>query len=169
MTVVALWFRRNVAGRRAQHDPDDEPTGTIPAADLAKIVEEADRQAGTESGADTSETAVESVTASSEHVAVDPDQVSAERRALIQLCMYAMDRARSGGVAERLEQGLAEIGVRALRPDGDRFDPGVHEAGGAVPTEDGALVGTVAETEAVGFADRDQLLRAPVVTVYTER
>nr|WP_240519576.1 nucleotide exchange factor GrpE [Amycolatopsis antarctica] len=96
-------------------------------------------------------------------------QALADRQALIQMCLYALDRARSGGVVERLEEGLAAIGVRALRPDGERFDPAVHEAGGAVPTGDPALEGTVAETEVVGFADHDKLLRAPVVTVYTRR
>nr|WP_199429994.1 nucleotide exchange factor GrpE [Qaidamihabitans albus] len=100
---------------------------------------------------------------------IEHDQALADRQALIQLCLYALDRARSGGVAERLEQGLAGIGVRALRPDGQRFDPAQHEAGGAVPTADAGLEGTIAETEVVGFADHDRLLRAPVVTVYTRR
>ncbi|MEU6151026.1 nucleotide exchange factor GrpE [Actinosynnema sp. NPDC047251] len=97
------------------------------------------------------------------------DQALAERRALVQLCVYALDRARSSGVVERLEEGLAGIGVTALRPDGERFDPSVHEAGGTVPTDDTALVGVVAETELVGFVDRGRPLRAPIVTVYTTR
>ncbi|MEU5690678.1 nucleotide exchange factor GrpE [Actinosynnema sp. NPDC020468] len=97
------------------------------------------------------------------------DQALAERRALVQLCLYALDRARSSGVVERIEDGLAAIGVVALRPDGERFDPSVHEAGGVVPTEDAALDGLVAETEVVGFADRGRTLRAPIVTVYTSR
>lgn len=100
---------------------------------------------------------------------VDHEQALADRHALIQLCLYAMDRARSGGVVERLEQGLAAIGVQALRPEGQRFDPSQHEAGGAVPTDDPALEGMVAETEVVGFADHEKLLRAPIVTVYTKR
>ncbi len=100
---------------------------------------------------------------------IDHQRALADRHALIQLCLYAMDRARSGGVAERIEQGLAGIGVHAMRPDGQRFDPSVHEAGGAVPTDDVTLEGTVAETEVVGFVDHDRLLRAPVVTVYTRR
>lgn len=100
---------------------------------------------------------------------IDQEQALADRQALIQLCLYAIDRARSGGVAERMEQGLAAIGVHAVRPDGQRFDPARHEAGGAVPTDDPGLEGTVAETEVVGFVDDDRLLRAPVVTVYTRR
>ncbi|GAA2816093.1 nucleotide exchange factor GrpE [Saccharopolyspora taberi] len=97
------------------------------------------------------------------------DQALAERATLIQLCMYAMDRARSTGVVERLSEGLDGIGVTALRPDGLRFDPAHHEAGGTMPTEDPALDGVIAETEVLGFADRDRLLRAPIVTVYRLR
>ena len=97
------------------------------------------------------------------------DQALAERATLIQLCMYAMDRARSNGVVERLSEGLGGIGVIALRPDGQRFDPAHHEAGGTMPTEDPALDGVIAETEVLGFADRDRVLRAPIVTVYRLR
>jgi molecular chaperone GrpE len=94
------------------------------------------------------------------------NQVLAERKSLVQLCLYALDRARSSGVAERIEEGLAAVGVTALRPDGQRFDPAHHEAGGTVATEDEALDGVVAETEVVGFSDRGDVLRAPIVTVY---
>jgi hypothetical protein len=97
------------------------------------------------------------------------DQALAERRALVQLCLYALDRARSAGVVERIEEGLAGIGVVAVRPDGSRFDPAQHEAGGTVPTDDATLDGVVAETEVVGFADRGRPLRPPIVTVYTAR
>ncbi len=89
-----------------------------------------------------------------------------ERASLVALCLYAYDRARSAAVAERIEDGLAEVGVTAVRPDGERFDPRVHEAGGVQPTDDTALDGTVAETELPGFADRGTVLRVPVVTVY---
>jgi hypothetical protein len=94
------------------------------------------------------------------------EQALDERKALVQLCLYALDRARSPGVVERLEEGLAGIGVSALRPDGDVFDPSQHEAGGTVPTQDMTMDGVVAETEVVGFADRGRLLRAPIVIVY---
>jgi len=96
------------------------------------------------------------------------DQALAERRSLVALCLYALDRARSAGVAERLEEGLAGVGVTALRPDGKRFDPAFHEAGGTVATTDETLDGLVAETEVVGFSDRGELLRAPIVTVYSK-
>lgn len=150
MSAVASWFRR-------EPDPDTEdPTGQIPGEHMARFIEEAD---GTEPGSDASNDDVNSVL----------ERALADRQALIQLCLYALDRARSGGVVERIEQGLAGIGVTAVRPDGQRFDPSRHEAGGAVATDDPSLDGVVAETEVVGFADHDQLLRAPVVTVYTKR
>ncbi|MBK1784652.1 nucleotide exchange factor GrpE [Prauserella cavernicola] len=142
------WFRKGSA------DPEP-PTGQIPAEE------------GTAPADDASEPDVDTVGVAVSPVA--PEQALADRQALIQLCLYAMDRARSGGVVERIEQGLAAIGVHALRPDGQRFDPTLHEAGGAVPTEDASLEGTVAETEVVGFLDHDRLLRAPIVTVYTRR
>lgn len=95
------------------------------------------------------------------------DAALAERRTLVQLCLYALDRARSAGVTERIEEALATVGVTALRPDGDKFDPTLHEAGGTVDTENAELDGTVAETEVVGFSDRGTTLRVPIVTVYT--
>jgi hypothetical protein len=108
--------------------------------------------------------------------AVDPidpygllETALAERRAVILLCLYALDRARSTGVATQLERGLAEVGIVAVRPDGLRFDPAHHEAAGTVPTDDPELIGLIAETEAVGFVDHGRVLRAPVVLVYAGR
>lgn len=92
-----------------------------------------------------------------------------ERSALIDLCLYALDRAKSAGVVERLAEGFDEVGVVALRPDGERFDPARHEAAGTVPTDDPELDGLVAETEILGFADRDRMLRPPVVLVHQLR
>ncbi|MEU5258463.1 nucleotide exchange factor GrpE [Amycolatopsis sp. NPDC021455] len=122
------------------------------------------RKDGTDSGSVASDTDVHPLQQVS-----DLERALADRQALIRMCLYALDRARSGGVVERLEEGLAAIGVQALRPDGERFDPARHEAGGAVPTEDPALDGIVAETEVTGFADHDRLLRAPIVTVYAKK
>lgn len=93
--------------------------------------------------------------------------VGEERSAAIRLCLYAVDRARSIGVADRLLAGLADLGVTAVRPDGEVFDPARHEAGSTVPTDDPRLHGTVAATELMGFADRGRLVRVPVVAVYT--
>lgn len=91
---------------------------------------------------------------------------AAERRLLIELLIYAWDRARSPGVWERLAAGLAQIGVLVIRPDGQAFDPSTHEVGGVQNTTDPLLHNTIAETESVGFADRGRLIREPVVVVY---
>ncbi|MGO1053911.1 nucleotide exchange factor GrpE [Crossiella sp. CA198] len=115
----------------------------------------------------TAEGGTEPVDAASEEVMFDP--AGGERKKLIQLCLYALDRARSAGVAERIVDGLAGVGVMPVRPDGQRFDPAVHEAGGTEPTDDPALAGLVAETEVVGFLDHGQQVRPPIVTVYTLR
>lgn len=96
-------------------------------------------------------------------------QTLADRQALVQLCLYALDRARSGGVAERIERGLAGVGVEAVRPDGLPFDPALHEAAGTTVTDDAALAGLIAETEVVGFTDGGRVLRPPVVIVYRLR
>src|SRR3954467_15057691 len=125
------------------------------------------RKDGTDRGAAASDTDVHPLQQQVD--ATDLERALADRQALIQMCLYALDRARSGGVVERLEEGLAAIGVEALRPDGQRFDPARHEAGGAIPTEDPALEGIVAETEVTGFADHDRLLRAPIVTAYAKK
>lgn len=95
-----------------------------------------------------------------------PAERDPERRQLIELLMYAWDRARSPGVWERLTEGLAAVGVTVLRPDGEPFDPNAHEVGGVEPTDDDALIDTVAETEVAGFADRGTVIREPVVVVY---
>ncbi len=94
-----------------------------------------------------------------------PDSAD-ERRQLIDLLIYAWDRARSAGVWERLTVGLAQVGVEVIRPDGESFDPNSHEVGGVEPTSDPLLHNTVAETESVGFRDRGRLIREPVVVVY---
>jgi molecular chaperone GrpE len=94
------------------------------------------------------------------------ESLRGERRALIELCLYARDRANSRAAADRIDSGLAELGVTTLRPDGQQFDPGQHEAAASVPTDDPARHGTVAETEVPGYADRGVVVRPPVVSVY---
>jgi hypothetical protein len=94
----------------------------------------------------------------------DPDRTN-----LVQICIYVRDRVTSTALASRLDQALEQVGVRTVEPTGERFDPSHHEAGGALPTTDEALVGTIATVEAPGYADRGVLLRPPVVTVYQRR
>jgi len=168
---VAAWLRKKTVETVPIEDvnPDDVPTNQISAVNIAAIIAEVDGETSPSEGTETVEAASKTDVESTTTGPADLEQALADRQALIQLCLYALDRARSGGVVERLEHGLAGIGVRALRPDGERFDPAVHEAGGAVATEDPALEGLVAETEVVGFADHDRVLRAPIVIVYAKK
>ena len=155
--------------RRTQDDEEtSEETVQVSAAMIAAAAK-AGGSAGTESPPAESEADMGHATLAMPVMAHHDEQLQRDRNSLVQLCLYAFDQARSSGVAERIEQGLAEVGVVAVRPDGQRFNPALHEAGGTVSTTDSALDGLVAETEVVGFTDRGQLLRAPVVTVYTTK
>jgi hypothetical protein len=90
-----------------------------------------------------------------------------DRRALVQACIYVRDRVTSKALGDRLGAALAEAGVTTLEPTGVRFDPAHHEAGGAAPATDPALIGSIAAVEVPGYLDRDgRVLRAPIVTVY---
>lgn len=149
---MASWFKR---------DKDDDQVDSTESTIEVKASIIAAVEAGTELGSDAMEPAPDNGSGTL-------DQALHERRTLVQLCLYAIDRARSPGVVERLEEGLAGIGVLALRPDGIRFDPAFHEAGGTVETTDETLDGVVAETEVVGFSDRGDVLRPPIVTVYSK-
>lgn len=175
---MASWFKQ-------RRDKDDEPAdgsaedSTIEVkaqviADAVRAAEQAPptRQVGPQAGI-----AADGVVSGGDFTEQEPpqsaaaialDQALAERRSLVQLCLYALDRAKSPGVVERLEEGLASVGVDAIRPEGTHFDPAYHEAGGTVATAEETLDGVVAETEVVGFADRGEVLRVPIVTVYSK-
>lgn len=172
---MASWFKR----RDSQEQELDESTIEVKARVIADAVRAAEQQPqphqqvgpqagiaadGLVAGGDFAEPDAPPPTVE----AVALDQAMAERRSLVQLCLYAIDRAKSPGVVERIEEGLAGVGVAAIRPDGARFDPAYHEAGGTVATTDENLDGVVAETEVVGFADRGEVLRVPIVTVYSK-
>jgi hypothetical protein len=177
---MASWFKR----RESQEDPD-ESTIEVKARVIADAVRAAEYQQappqvpqpapqpgpqagiaadGVVSGGDFADP--DAAPPGVEAVALD--QALAERKSLVQLCLYALDRAKSPGVVERIEEGLVAVGVEAIRPDGVRFDPAHHEAGGTVATTDENLDGVVAETEVVGFRDRGEVLRVPIVTVYSK-
>lgn len=95
-----------------------------------------------------------------------PGLAEADRAGLVQACIYVRDRTTSKALAERLGMALHDAGVTTIEPAGARFDPALHEAGGATASDDPAKVGTIAAVEVPGYADRGRLLRAPVVTVY---
>jgi len=97
------------------------------------------------------------------------DGAERDRRALIDLVVYAYDRTSSPGVRARLAEGLQGVGVRTIQPDGEPFDATRHEAGGIEPTDDDALHDRIAETERAGFRDGDRVIRDPIVVVYRRR
>ena len=153
---MVSWFRQR--GRDSSVSPlsDDTPTGELPILDAR--------------GFPVSETRPSQSSLKYQQAEnIELERALADREALIRLCLYVLDRSRSSGVVQRIEHGLADIGVVAVRPDGVRFDPSSHEAGGAVETEDASLEGIIAETEIPGFLDHDRVLRAPIVIVYKKR
>jgi len=175
---MASWFKRKGDDEVEQQPADVSTESTIEVkaqviADAVRAAEQPSHQVGPQAGiaADglvTGSDFEQEAAVSTSPESAQLDQVLAERKSLVQLCLYALDRARSAGVVERLEEGLAGVGVDAIRPDGVRFDPAYHEAGGTVSTADETLDGLVAETEVVGFSDRGDVLRVPIVTVYSK-
>lgn len=95
-------------------------------------------------------------------------QLQTERAKMVDLLLYARDRVASPAVATRMDDNLAQLGIQLILPIvGDRFDPKQHEASATVQTDDAALHGTIAEVELAGYSDGDQVVRHPIVTVYT--
>lgn len=95
-------------------------------------------------------------------------QLQNERAKMVDLLLYARDRVASPAVATRMDENLALLGIRLLVPQvGDRFDATQHEASATVQTDDAARHGTIAEIELAGYVDGPQVVRHPIVTVYT--
>lgn len=94
------------------------------------------------------------------------DQLRAERRILVDTCIYVRDRATSQAIADKLGSGLTEAGIATLAPTGEHFDPTRHEAGGTTAAPDPSQDGIIAVVETVGYADRTAIVRNPIVTVY---
>lgn len=95
-------------------------------------------------------------------------QLQTERAKMVELLLYARDRVASPAVAARMDDNLAQLGIALILPEvGDRFDAQQHEASATVQTDDAALHGTIAEIELAGYSDGDQVVRHPIVTVYT--
>lgn len=80
------------------------------------------------------------------------------------------DEALAGFVegVELTEKGLLSVlegaGVRRVAPEGERFDPNLHEAMLEMPSAD-AEPGTVVQVLEVGYVMHDRLLRAAKVAV----
>ncbi len=90
-------------------------------------------------------------------------------------CNQALASIRDSADVEALARGVEMIlgqlqafmqryGVRELNPHGELFDPELHEAVEAVPTDE-AAPNTVVEVVQPGYMLNDRLLRAPKVRV----
>jgi molecular chaperone GrpE (heat shock protein) len=84
----------------------------------------------------------------------------------VQVLVDVGDQLDSAALAAWVTQALAEVGVAEVVVDGQRFDPGRHQAVDHVATTDPAADGLVARTSRRGFTDRDRVVRPPQVLVY---
>ncbi len=71
-------------------------------------------------------------------------------------------------VLTALERNLDTLGIQRLGEVGDPFDPDLHEALTAVPTDDEERKGTIAEVFQAGFKRGDRLVRPARVLVFQE-
>jgi len=98
-------------------------------------------------------------------VAVACQELERQRLALIEVCIEVSEQLDSLMLRERLEDALADVGVEPYEPDGERFDPALHDAVGRRPTGDPALDGLVADRQRPGYRDGLTDLRLPQVLV----
>ncbi|MEJ2667714.1 MAG: nucleotide exchange factor GrpE [Deinococcales bacterium] len=71
-------------------------------------------------------------------------------------------------VKESLERNLEGLDIRAIGQPGEPFDPTQHEALTAVPLQEGAEPGTIANVYQAGFKRGERLVRPARVVVYKE-
>ena len=69
-------------------------------------------------------------------------------------------------VQESLKRNLEALGIVQVGTQGDEFNPDVHEALTAVPTEDKNAANTIAEVVQIGFIKDERLVRPARVVVY---
>ena len=71
-------------------------------------------------------------------------------------------------LAWQAQNALAEVGVRAMVPDGEPFDAAVHHAVGTEPVPRGSRANIIARTVRPGYADDETILVYPKVVVYAD-
>jgi molecular chaperone GrpE len=69
-------------------------------------------------------------------------------------------------VKDGLTRNLEALGIQETGAVGEHFNPEVHEAVAAVPTEDVSRADTVAQVHRVGFIKEGRLIRPAQVEVY---
>lgn len=70
------------------------------------------------------------------------------------------------GVRDGLKRNLESLGMAEIGLKGEPFNPDLHEALTAVPTQDESAANTIAEVVQVGFTKDDRLVRPARVVVY---
>ncbi|HXD53368.1 MAG TPA: nucleotide exchange factor GrpE [Solirubrobacteraceae bacterium] len=68
-------------------------------------------------------------------------------------------------VRAELAAALARAGIESFRPDGEPFDPSLHEAVATAPASDGGAGGTVVEVYQDGYRLGESILRPARVVV----
>jgi molecular chaperone GrpE len=71
-------------------------------------------------------------------------------------------------VMASLERNLDALGFKRVGEPGDKFNPDLHEALTAVPTNDSGQKGTIAEVFQAGFIRGERLVRPARVLVFQE-
>ncbi|CAN5833914.1 nucleotide exchange factor GrpE [soil metagenome] len=69
-------------------------------------------------------------------------------------------------VRESLERNLDTLGLKKVGKVGETFDPDIHEALTAMPTENPEQAGKIADVFEVGFTKGERLVRPARVVVY---
>jgi molecular chaperone GrpE len=68
-------------------------------------------------------------------------------------------------VQQELQAALTRVGIEPYSPQGEAFDPHVHEAVAQQPAPDGAAPGTVIQVYQPGYRYKDEVLRPAKVVV----
>jgi len=69
-------------------------------------------------------------------------------------------------VLENLRRSFESLGIKESAQVGDKFDPNIHEALTAMPTDDHEKDGTIAQVYESGFSKDDRVVKAAKVVVY---
>lgn len=94
------------------------------------------------------------------------DQLTSQRRQLVDALIDSGDRVDSVAVAQTIARALADVGVHAISPSpGSPFDPTRHIATRGVPTANEGMRDTVAAVETPGYEDDGSILRYARVQV----
>lgn len=89
-------------------------------------------------------------------------------RLLIDGLIGTYDMVRSAAVRSYIETVLSRVGIERLDiAPCEPFDSTVHEAVGRETTEEGSLLGCIADTVRTGWREGNQPIRIPQVRVFT--